>query len=325
MALIDAGYKRIESPRTGIWQRRWVIASNSLRGCLEVPWMKRFVTLAWISCLVQTSILFFVGQLLVPGGLITTFLKQIGGVLGNVASSLEIWLAANPEISVHTTYNLLFFFFSTILSTVSYIAVALALPHLITRDLSSNAIIIYASKAVNRFDYVLGKFAALFGVLTLTWLGPLCVAWFLGNALSPEWSFFWHSRVALMNTLIYVGSSMVFLTVMGLGVSAISPKEKSTVSAWIGMWILGGAFVGLGTVSSAGWLKHLSFSFNMDQIAIATFNLKSEIETAADNVPAVQRSIGQFLREPELTGAIVGLSLMAVAAGVLVWRKARPE
>jgi ABC-type transport system involved in multi-copper enzyme maturation permease subunit len=234
------------------------------------------------------------------------------------------WLGANPDISVHTIYNILFFFFSTILSTVSYFAVALALPHLITRDLSSNAIIVYSSKAVNRFDYVLGKFAALFGVLTLTWLGPLCVAWFLGNALSPNCHFFWHSRVALFHTLIYVGTSMVFLTIMGLGVSALSPKEKSTVSVWISFWILGGAFVALGTISK-GWLKHFSFSYNLEQIAIATFDLRNEIETAAENVPGVKQTIGQFLREPELTGAIIGLSVMAAAAGAVVWRKAKPE
>lgn len=325
MALVETGYKRLETLRTGIWHRRGVIAWNSLSGCLDVPWMKRFVTLAWISCLVQTSILFLVGQMLVPGGIIDTVLRGLAGPLGQVATGLKAWLAANPDISIHTTYNILFFFFSTILSTVSYIAVALALPHLITRDLSSNAIIVYSSKAVNRFDYVLGKFAALFGVLTLTWLGPLCVAWFLGNALSPSWGFFWHSRIALLNTLIYVGSSMAFLTLMGLGVSAISPKEKSTVAVWVGMWILGGAFVGLGMASRAAWLKHFSFAFNLDQIAVATFNLRNEIETAASNVPGVKQTIGQFLREPELTGAIIGLCLMAVAAGAIAWRKAKPE
>jgi hypothetical protein len=304
MALIDAGYKRVECLRTGIWQRRGVIAMNSLRACLEVPWMRRFVTLAWIMCLVQTSILFLVGQLLVPGGVIGDVVKGLGGPLRQITNGLMAWLGANPDISVHTIYNILFFFFSTILSTVSYFAVALALPHLITRDLSSNAIIVYSSKAVNRFDYVLGKFAALFGVLTLTWLGPLCVAWFLGNALSPNWHFFWHSRVALFHTLIYVGTSMVFLTIMGLGVSALSPKEKSTVSVWI---------------------KHFSFSCNLEQIAIATFDLRNEIETAAENVPGVKQTIGQFLREPELTGAIIGLSVMAAAAGAVVWRKAKPE
>ena len=63
---------------------------------------------------------------------------------------------------------------------------------LITRDLASNAIIIYASKAVSRGDYLLGKFATAFGLLVLTWLGPVCAAWFVGNLLAPDWRFFWH-------------------------------------------------------------------------------------------------------------------------------------
>ena len=65
----------------------------------------------------------------------------------------------------------------------------MAIPLLITRDLACNAIVIYSSKAVTRGDYLLGKFATAFGLLALTWLGPVCAAWFVGNLLAPDWTF----------------------------------------------------------------------------------------------------------------------------------------
>ena len=90
---------------------------------------------------------------------------------------------------------MLFYYFGIWLMRVSIFALGMAIPLLITRDLASNAIIIYSSKAVTRGDYLLGKFATAFGLLALTWLGPVCAAWFMGNLLAPDWSFFWHSRV----------------------------------------------------------------------------------------------------------------------------------
>jgi hypothetical protein len=81
---------------------------------------------------------------------------------------------------------------------LSIFALGMALPSLITRDLASNAIVIYSSKAVTRGDYLLGKFCTAFGVMSLTWLGPVCGAWFVGNLLAPDWKFFWHARIALV-------------------------------------------------------------------------------------------------------------------------------
>jgi len=104
----------------------------------------------------------------------------------------------------------LFYYFCTNLLRASIFALGMAIPLLVTRDLASNAIIIYSSKAVSRMDYLLGKFAMAFGLMALTWLGPAFAAWFLGNLLAPDWRFFWHSRAALFNTLLYSLSAWAF-------------------------------------------------------------------------------------------------------------------
>ena len=114
------------------------------------------------------------------------------------------------------------------LDAVSIFALGPIIPLLITRDLASNAIVIYSSKAVTRGDYLLGKFATAFGFLTLTWLGPVCAAWFLGNLLAPDWTFFLaRARARWRTFLIYGLSSMAVLSLLALGVSALSSQGES--------------------------------------------------------------------------------------------------
>jgi len=161
---------------------------------------------------------------------------------------------------VRTTQNLLFHYFATWLLPLSIFILGFAIPILVTRDLASNAITIYASKAVSRGDYFLGKFATAFGLLALTWLGPLCAAWCLGNLLAPDWRFFWHARAALAHTLLFVLLGMTILSLLALGVSATSTKEKSTPVFWFLWWIIGGVIARLPRTPNPGSATSVSSS-----------------------------------------------------------------
>src|SRR5882672_3711517 len=212
MPLHDTSYKHWEGVHLGVWQRRLVIARNGLTLCLQNKWMRYVVMLCWASALVMAVILFLVGQLLVADSIVVRWVANFSPQLQSFARMLTTWLEQHPEISVRTTQNVLFYYFCTNLLRASIFALGMAIPLLVTRDLASNAIIIYSSKAVSRMDYLLGKFAMAFGLMALTWLGPAFAAWFLGNLLAPDWRFFWHSRAALFNTLLYSLISMGILS-----------------------------------------------------------------------------------------------------------------
>ena len=167
---------------------------------------------------------------------------------------------------------------------VSIFALGPIIPLLITRDLACNAIVIYSSKAVTRGDYLLGKFATAFGFLALTWLGPVCAAWFLGNLLAPDWTFFWHARAALENILIYGLSSMAILSLLALGVSAISANEKSTTAFWFMWWVLG-AVIAADRAAHPALAPASGFQFNLNQIALPTFRVGDNIQAAPANIP----------------------------------------
>jgi hypothetical protein len=331
MPLHDSSYQHWDGVHLGVWHRRWAISSNGVRACLQNKWMRHLVVLCWVAALVMVSFLFVVGQLLVADSVVVRWVGNLNPQLQTFARTFTSWLEQHPEVSVRTTQDVLFFYFGIYLMVFSIFALGMAIPTLITRDLASNAIIVYSSKAISRGDYFLGKFATAFGLLTLTWLGPVCTAWLVGNLLAPDWRFFWHARLPLFHALLFGLSSMCLLSVLALGISATSVKEKSTVALWYTWWIIGGTIVKI-VATAQPRLQHLSFNFNLDQLALGVFRLGDDLKLLQDNVPI----FGQMLRNvpaermaaltsPSVWGASLALLLMAGMAAVLLHKRVRPE
>jgi hypothetical protein len=205
------------------------------------------------------------------------------------------------------------------------------MPLLITRDLASNAAIIYSSKAVSRGDYLLGKFSTAFGLLTLTWLGPVCAAWFTGNLMAPDWKFFWHSRAVLGHAVICALSGMTVLSLLALGVSSLAKKEKSTPAVWFMWWIVGGMLAPIAKNTEPA-LRHLSFNYNLDQIAIALFRPGNDLQTARENIPVfgdllrgIRPDTLAALNTPSIWGAVLALLIVLAAAAAIVNQRVKPE
>jgi ABC-type transport system involved in multi-copper enzyme maturation permease subunit len=92
-------------------------------------------------------------------------------------------------------------------------------PRLITFDLADNALPILLSHPISRFGYVLGKFAALFGSLSLvTWVP--CLLLFVYQAYSsPQGWLAANSQIApglLLGSLLWIG----WMTFLGLALSS---------------------------------------------------------------------------------------------------------
>jgi hypothetical protein len=332
MPLYDVNYKHWDGTHLGVWSRRRAIAWNGLAACLQVRWMMNLVVLCWGLGLAAAAALFLIGQLLVTDSAVGRWVSTLNPNLVMFANLLTGWLKNHPEISVGTTQNVLFYFVGTWLMRVSIFALGPIIPLLITRDMACNAIVIYSSKAVTRGDYLLGKFATAFGFLTLTWLGPVCAAWFLGNLLAPDWTFFWHARLALENILIFGLSSMAVLSLLALGVSAISANEKTTTAFWFMWWIMGGVIAPIAQ-HTRPWLSHLGFGFNINQIALHTFRVGDNIKSAADSIPILGTMLQQSTRPgalaafntPNLAGTCLALLVMLSLAVWVVRQRVKPE
>jgi hypothetical protein len=331
MPLHDVHYQHWTGTHRGIWARRWVIARNGLAASLNNKMIRNIVVLCWMLGLTMAGLLFLVGQLLVADSIVVQWVGKLNPQLQSFAQMLTQWLEDHPEISVATTQNVLFYFFCTYLMPVGIFVLGLAMPSLITRDLASNAILVYSSKAVTRGDYLLGKYCTAFGLLAVTWLGPACAAWFLGNLLGPDWRFFWHSRAALLHVLIFTLSGMVVLSALALGISAASSREKATPAAWFMWWIVGGVIQPI-ALNSRPWLRHLSFSYDLRQIGISTFRLGNDLKTVQDNVPifgqmlsGISAQTRDALTHATLGGSLIALAVMLAVGVTIIRKRVKPE
>ena len=331
MPLHDASYKHWDGVHLGVWRRRMVIALNGLTACFENKLIRHLSVVCWASALLMSAVLFMIGQLLVADSLIWQWVENFNPELQTFVRMLTSWLQQHPEISVRATQNVDFYYFSVYLMPLCIFALGMAMPLLVTRDLASNAIIVYSSKAVSRGDYLIGKFSMACGLIFITWLGPVCTAWFVGNLLAPDWRFFWHSRAAIGHVLLFGLSTTATLAVLALGVSSISSKEKSTIGFWFIWWILGGVLTPI-AAQTKPWLRHLSFSFNLDQIALAVFRISDDLKTAQDNIPILGDMLRQVsaktmeaLSTPATGGAMLGLLAMVTLAGGILVNRVKPE
>jgi len=80
------------------------------------------------------------------------------------------------------------------------------------------------------------------------------------------------------------------------------------------------------------WLRHVSFNYNLDQIALAVFRLGDDLKIAQDNIPIFGTMLRNIrpetmtaLNSPPIGGAMVGLLLMAIVAAFIVSKRVKPE
>ncbi len=335
MAQIDSSYTHRDGETRGIGYRRWVIAQATLTACLKVKGMRWVVWSCWIYAFLQGIFLFGFGQLMDQDSAVYAFITENLGFFKVIGPMFQGWAEENPRIAIGMTYNLFFYIFTgAIVSslTLSLVALGIAIPRLITSDLSSRAITIYSSKAVSRFDYCLGKFGGVLLLLTLTWLGPTLVTWMMGNLMAPKISFFWHTAPALLHSVAFVGSGMVILGLMALGVSAMTSSPRTATSIWVGVLLLGVVLSGIGMGSKNYWLQYLSFWFDLELLQRWIFDIGGDFRELDTEFPGITEG-GLFqqmknrlaVTANNVAAAISCLSLLGGAALLTLYKKVKPE
>jgi len=316
MRLSRLGYQRWQGQSTGIWTRRFVIMQSGIRLCLQSRILKVLIALAWGVSLVMVPLYFTLGQLLSPeSGLMGYLAEFFGERFTRLAAGLMSWLLLYPEVCVNGVYRFSFFATMNAHLFLSFLAVSLFVPKLIAHDLSSQAIIIYNSKALTRLDYMVGKFGIVFGILGFMWIVPTTLAWFLGNLLSPDWTFFVHSFSAFGIALLVGVVGVAAISFLALAISALAKRTSTATTMWVFLWIISGVVSGIvGLVYSGG--KYISISRSISDLGMELFDLPSIVEDAQAMLPFfslwLPQSATQGMREISVFQGGVSAPLIAI-------------
>ena len=80
------------------------------------------------------------------------------------------------------------------------------------------------------------------------------------------------------------------------------------------------------------WLQHLSFNYNLNQLALAIFEPGKDITTAQDNIPILGDMLSKIpkdtmlaLNSPTTSGAVWWSLLMIGLAALILHKRVKPE
>lgn len=295
------GYQHWTGQSTGVWRRRLTITQYGLRLCWRSRLLKILFAIAWAAALALMVISFLVGQLLTPDSTVLSYLQEnFGKRAYTVVNGLSAWVLLYPEVSVDGLFRVAFSAATQLYSVLAFIAVALFVPKLISHDLSSNAILIYNSKALTRFDYLLGKFGVAFTLLAMLGLAPLIAVWLVANVVSPDWSFFYHGFPALVRGVTVATLSAVTLSLLAMAVSSLAKRTSSATAFWVLGWMISGMIAGI-FGSRISWGRYLNPGNCLDQIARHLYDLGGVMEEAKTMLPFFQNFLDSLPERSPLT------------------------
>ena len=229
MAVYKRNYTAYTGTVTPVWSRVLVLA----RYAFEEAWSSKITVGLFIFCLLPC-----------------------------VLSLLVIYLVDNPVARAliggrgPETLAIDAQFFLKILQTQSWLALVMAswvAPRLITFDLADNALPILLSHPISRLGYVLGKFIALFGSLSLiTWIPSLLLFVDQAYSSSQPWAM-GNLQIAmglLAGSVIWIG----FLSVLGLALSSwVKWRVVATGAIFAAVFVPAGIGAILSAVLRTNW------------------------------------------------------------------------
>jgi len=194
MSVYKHSYRAYSGKLTPLWTRVLVLA----RYGFAEAWSSR-ITIGLFTFSLLPVIVFMVGIYLANNPLARQLMR------------------VNPQ-----NFNVNAAFFLKILEMQSWLALVLTAwiaPRLITFDLADNALPILLSHPISRFDYVLGKFIALFASLSVvTWIPCMMLFAYQGYSSPQPWIVANLSIAAglVAGSLIWI----IFLSILGLALSS---------------------------------------------------------------------------------------------------------
>ncbi len=241
MPIAELGYRHWEGLRTGTTRRWLAITRSEVTIALKSSkLLRRFLIFAWVPIFYFCPIFLAIGYVANPAN----DLSQ-GFVLAEIASGLLPpdaieQMRENPELILPGMWALGFYlFFAYTQSFFSMIVVAIAGPPLIAKDMANKAFLVYFSKPIRPWQYLLGKLCTVaFFVFSMT-LFPALMLYAAGIALSPDIG----TGLATLPVLLRIVGASVMIAIpvasVVLLLSSLTKNRRIATFAWLAVWIFG--------------------------------------------------------------------------------------
>jgi ABC-2 type transport system permease protein len=268
MPILDQGYQHWSGSLKGhAWRwlaitRQGVLAQVKRRGVWVV------LGLACLPAFILSGFLVLWGLFEQESSLLTPFLFFFQG--------LPSELRAGPRAFRGTFWTLAF---NTFLDIQLYFAMLLVLligPELISQDLRFNAIPLYLSRPVRRFDYFAGKLGVIGFFLGAVMVVPLVLAFVLGFAFSLDPRVIRDTWHVLAASLAYAAIVVLSAGTLMLALSSLSRNSRFVGFMWVGVWLLSSSTASvLEQTVHRPWCPLISYAGNLSRMRVALLDTET--------------------------------------------------
>ncbi len=246
MPIHSAGYRSWEGQLTPASLRSLVIATTGIRRTSKSKWLRRMLFFAMLPTLVLAVPFFLFEQ----GLRDPQMARDLGEFLGGMQQSQAIGLAveqglanATPEQAKemrHQVWSLLLLtLFRYPQAVLMVLVVGIAAPPLISHDVRSRAFMIYFSRPIERWEYVIGKLGTVTFFLAMITTLPAFVLYIAGVMLSPSLSVVLETWDLPLRILVASIVLSLPTASMALMFSSMTTESRYAAFAWFAVWILG--------------------------------------------------------------------------------------
>jgi ABC-2 type transport system permease protein len=233
---------------------RWtVIAEIGIRRAWQTAWLRRMIFFAWVPAVGLGCMIFLFERAAENGGdaarmfndilrLLTTGADRASReqfALDTVSSQLQANVESLAEQRHQFWTSLLMVLLRRSQVFLLIPMVGLIAPPLISQDVRSRGFLLYFSRPLSQFQYIIGKAATLILYLSLITVLPALLLYVFGVLLSPDLSIV---RYTWDLPLRSIAASMLIIvpcTCLSLMFSSVTTESRYAAFAWFAVWIFG--------------------------------------------------------------------------------------
>ncbi len=231
MPIFDQGYQHWDGVTGGRLRRQFAIVRQGLRVQAKNKFVRRVMLAAWSPALVLVTSLVMWGL----------FEQGIESVVPFMQGFLPKGVASDPSAFRPAIWTILFTTFFNAELYLIMLLVAIAGPNLISGDLRMNAMPLYLSRPLTRFDYFVGKLGVIASLVASVAIAPAVMAYVTGVFFSSDWSVVKETWQILAYGSLYGLVIVLSAGTLMLAISSFSHKSLYVGIAWLGLWLGGTA------------------------------------------------------------------------------------
>ena len=238
MPLHDVGYRQWQGLKSSLFLRWWVIASVGIQLAFRSSWLSRMLLVSWVPA-VGIGIGFF----LYEQSIVTPELRRVIAnmvVVSGGGGELAQTAFQNPEkVRQEVWASLLLLFFRYPQAFVMLVVVGIVAPKLVSYDLRNRGYLLYFSRPIRIWEYILGKTCVIWFFLALITTIPALLLYVVGLCLSPHFNVVLLTWDLPLRILAASLALMLPVAAVALACSSATIESRYATFSWFALWVIG--------------------------------------------------------------------------------------